>query len=460
MSRKKLTKTERARRKRKKAVRERKDGLAPTAIPEALAKMYPPEWLEETSKETGLIKRQRKIEAVGFFWVLVLSFGLGMQRSLAGLKRQYEKRINKSLSDGSWYPRFTPELVLFLKTCVMHGIAQLGQHANRNLNERLAHFEDVLIQDSTIIRLHQKLSKIWPATRTKTVAAGVKVSLLISAVANGPKTVALYGERTSEIKTLRIGPWVRDRILLLDLGFYKQQMFARVAENGGFFVTRLKKGANPLFVASNKTHRGRSIDIAGKRWKDLSSKLKREVLDAQVEIQFTRRKYRGKRSRDAMEVRLVAIRHPESGEYHAYLTNITPDVLDAQEVARLYGARWEVELVFKELKSRSALDQIQSTDPQVIEALIWVSLLTLLVSRRVHHVIRAVVPPDKLVRYTQARWSHIFAENARDLLHILLDYFEYPSGFIERMELFNSIYESQALDPHIDRHRFRDEWWV
>ena len=57
---------------------------------------------------------------------------------------------------------------------------------------------------------------------------------MISAIANGPKTVALYPENTAEIKTLRIGPWIKDRILLVDLGFYKTQLFARGEEWGIF----------------------------------------------------------------------------------------------------------------------------------------------------------------------------------------------------------------------------------
>jgi len=32
---------------------------------------------------------------------------------------------------------------------------------------------------------------------------------MVSAVANGPKTVALYSEKTAEIKTLKIGPLIK-----------------------------------------------------------------------------------------------------------------------------------------------------------------------------------------------------------------------------------------------------------
>jgi len=220
---------------------------------ETLNRMFSPEWLRETAKETGLVKRERKVDPVIMFWVLTLSFGVRLQRSLASLKRNYEKAGNTQLSDGSWYERFTPELVSFLKACVTHGIEHLAQEPGRKLTAKLAHFNDLLIQDSTIVRLHEKLAKKWPATRTRKVAAGVKVSMLISAVCNSPKSIALYGERMSEIKTLRIGPWVKNRILLIDLGFYKHHVFTCIKENGGFFVSRLKGSADPFIPCSPPT---------------------------------------------------------------------------------------------------------------------------------------------------------------------------------------------------------------
>jgi IS4 transposase len=97
---------------------------------------------------------------------------------------------------------------------------------NKVLNEKISKFKDVLIQDSTIIRLHKSLAKKFPAARSRTVAAGVKVSMLVSAVANGPKNIGIFAERANELKTLRIGPWIKDRILLIDLGFFKHQLFA------------------------------------------------------------------------------------------------------------------------------------------------------------------------------------------------------------------------------------------
>ena len=181
----------------------------PSILEDSLCNMFPEEWLRQTAKETGLIVRERKIDPVIIFWVLTLSFGVRLQRTLASLKREYEKEANKTLSDSSWYYRFTPELVVFLHQCVIHGIEELAKDPGRKLSKKLENFRDVFIQDSTIVRLHSSLADKFPAARARTVAAGIKVGVMVSAVANGPKTVALYSEKTAEIKTLKIGPLIK-----------------------------------------------------------------------------------------------------------------------------------------------------------------------------------------------------------------------------------------------------------
>lgn len=421
-----------------------------------LCELFPPEWLRNKAKETGLIKRERKIDPVIIFWVLAIGYGTFLQRTLAGLKRNYETASNRILSDSSWYYRFTPELVAFLRECVARGLECQAQESSRTLSERLSPFEDVLIQDSTIVRLHEKLAKIWPATRSRKVAAGVKVAVLASAIASGPKSVALFAENTNDLKTLKIGPWIRDRILLIDLGFYKYQIFTRIKENGGCFVSRLKSNANPLIIETNRTYRGRSIDVRGKHLQDILKDLKRQVLDVEAEVTFNRRAYRGKEKKDNDRFRLVAVYNEDDDKYHLYITNLSPDLLKPEEVARLYGARWEVEILFKELKSKYALDVVPTSNPQVIEAFIWIAILTLLISRRIYTIIRRLNPGAKMVRFTQLRWSTIFSEKASRILTAVLQYLGLDTSFVTSLR----VSLSEALDPHVNRRRFTEEWWA
>ena len=70
--------------------------------------------------------------------------------------------------------------------------------------------------------------------------------------------------------------------------------------------------------------------------------------------------------------RVVAVLNKETGEYHVYMTNIPVEILSDEDIASLYGARWEIEMVFKELKSYYRMDQIDSGNPDIIESLdLW-----------------------------------------------------------------------------------------
>ena len=270
--------------------------------------IFPEIWLRQLAIKTYFIKRERKIKPEVMFWVLTLGSCVYNQHTIAGLKRLYEIEAKISISDSSWYERFTLELVEFLHQCVIHGIEELAKEPGRKLRKKLSNFQDVLIQDSTIVSLQSSLADKFPAARSRTVAAGVKVSIMVSAIANGPKTIALYSEKTAEIKTLRIGPWIKNRILLVDLGFYKNQMFARVEENGGFFVSRIKKNMNPFVVSIEegvpKTKYG---EFLGKTVNECIEQLSGKDFDAVVKIVFKRRKYKGQQKKDEMRVRLVAV---------------------------------------------------------------------------------------------------------------------------------------------------------
>ncbi len=424
-------------------------------VEQELTRMFESKWIRDKARESGLIERERKIDPVIMFWTLAIGYGSQLYRTLTELKREYEVRGKVSISDSSWHDRFTPELVKFLKLCVIHGIEHISQEPSRVLGERLATFRDVMIQDSTIIRLHESLADKWPATRSKRVAAGIKVSFLTSAIANGPKSISILPENTSEVKTLKIGPWVKNIILLVDLGFYKYQLFSRIAENGGYLVSRLKSNSNPLIVGINQVRNCRGIDLKGKYLKDIKLEKSDDIFDVNVEPSFDRRSYRGESKKDSKVFRLVAIYNPESEKHHFYLTNISPEILNASEIASVYSGRWEVELIFKELKSRYALDHITTKSPYAIEALIWISILTLLVSRKVYSIVRKMNPGVKMVRFAQLRWCNIFVQNSSRLLSAIMEHLGIEHDFFTVL----NVYSSEALDPHINRERFREGLW-
>ena len=99
--------------------------------------MFPADWLRTTATAVGFVQRQRKIDPVTFFWVLVLGFGVGVQRSLASLRRAYETAAGETLVPSAFYDRFHPKLLAFLRASLTRGGDALVAHTRLALGEKL-----------------------------------------------------------------------------------------------------------------------------------------------------------------------------------------------------------------------------------------------------------------------------------------------------------------------------------
>jgi len=284
-------------------------------------------------------------------------------------------RTNQTIARSSFYDRFTPALGALLSDLIEHALDEVA--VPHTIAPQFELFREVLIADATVFRLHRLLSE-FPATHSD--QSGAKLHLVHNATTQSIEQFQLTDECTHESSQLRTGSWLRSRLMLFDLGFYSFRRFALIEENGGFFLTRLKSNANPLIVGKRRKWRGRAISLPGRRLQDVLGNLTREIIDVTVELTFKRRPYAGKQSTDTMEFRVVGVRNEDTGDYHLYITNL-PDAFTPKQVAALYGLRWEVELLFRELKSLYGLERFQTSDPAIVQLLVVAALLTLTVSR-------------------------------------------------------------------------------
>jgi IS4 transposase len=85
------------------------------------------------------------------------------------------------------------------------------------------------------------------------------------------------------------------------------------------------------------------------------------VLDVDVEVEFERRVCAGRQRRERRRLPVVRVRDSDRGSYLFYLTNMASEGLGAKAVSRIHACRWQVELVFKELKSHYRLHE--AVDP-------------------------------------------------------------------------------------------------
>ena len=415
-------------------------------IRETLTSLLPKAQLQRMARESGAMRRRRKVDPSAMFWCVVLGFGTGAERTLAGLRRSYERATGKSLVPSSFYDRFTPGLARMFRAVLAQLMNKLASSDVR-YGGVLEGFRDVLAADATVIKLHRLLARRFPGTRTNSSPAAAKLHLVMSVRGTGAHKVKVTGERAKDHRAMQMGPWVAGRLLLFDLGYFRYQLFDCIDRNSGYFISRLTANANPRIVAVHRRWRGDAIDLEGKRLKEVTSRLQQDVLDVEVEVTFQRRVYAGVRRTVRRRLRLVAVRLPESTEYRFYLTNIDPDSLDAQSIAQTYAARWQIELIFKELKSHYRLDDLPTSKAHIVEVLLLGAVITLLVSRRLLHAVRERLQRTAY-KMPEQRWAALFAGAASAILDIVVLPARVSKVLARRLE---SMLLHEAPDPNRSR---------
>jgi hypothetical protein len=195
--------------------------------------------------------------------------------------------------------------------------------------------------------------------------------------------------------------FTRDQVVLADRGYCHRAGAAHVIEGGAKLVLRLHPAAFPLENAagepldllawSRKTTRKRSIECPvwfrhGSRRYPLRLCALRK---SQTATQRARKRQLAKASRmgrtlDPLSVALA--------EYVLVLTSLDAKPWPATRVLQLYRYRWQVELVFKRLKSLLGLGHLPKTNDQSARAWMQAKILTALLIERAMYEARFFSP--------------------------------------------------------------------
>lgn len=427
-----------------------------SVIEERLVNTFPNTRLRELARATGLVQREGgKLEADALFWALAIGFLSCNYRTLEAFRQEYIDTFGGSLSYASFHNWFMPALCEFLREVLKDALEDLESEDDR-LQGRFEQFREVFITDMTVITLFQSLFETFPGYGDD--HAGAKLHV-VEAVSTGlPAEFSITDARTHEFTQLSTGPWVENALLLFDQAYFDYRTMDLIDANGGWFVTRLKPNANPEIVDELREWRGNAISLEGKQIQNVVDDLHRDVIDVDGEVGFKRRVYNGTRSRAVETFRVVGVWNDEEERYHLYITNLPAEDYSAADIATLYQARWEVELLFRELKTVYGLDEISSSKPEVVEALILIGLLSLVVSRTLRELFIEIIDeersdddaePSSLL--PRERWARAFSRRSDQILRRVAQRLGYePPSLVE--SLLND-----ALNPNAHRLSLLEE---
>jgi len=407
-------------------------------------RLMPDSLIRWLAHRTGFVRRVRNFDPVVFFWALILDFSPGVARTLSDLHRRYESAAASSICMTSFYERFGAPMAEWLHLCALHlmkecsswGKAMRMEEKLEYLNVRCAY-----AVDSTLVPLHEKLEKVWPNARNRNCKAALKLHVRMD-ILSGLADFHLTPGKDSDSANLEPDAWMTDALLLFDLGYFSLERFRDVKARRGYFVSRLKGNTNPVVRASLLRHRGAAMDIEGLPLKAFLDDLRRKELDCDVAFPTD----------PTEEFRLCGVRNEATGAYHFYVTNLPPEVFTVQEVSELYRVRWAIENLFKELKSVYQLDAISSCKQFTVEALVYMGLLSLLLTRALRRRIQEL-NPDEADRIPALRFARVYAAHSRAFLNMMLRSLGYSPDDYDPLR---GIFGKDIEDPSPARPRLLD----
>ena len=147
-----------------------------------------------------------------------------------------------------------------------------------------------------------------------------------------------------------------------------------------------------------------------------------------VEVSVKRRPYGGTQSVTSNQFRVVGVRDEDADDgYRLYMTNLPSTEFTPAEVSALYRARWSVELLFRELKSRYELGSFQTEKPHIVRIQVLAALLTLVVSRAILRVfVDHAEDCGDGATFPAERWATTFRSVAQLVLLDIAESYGYP----------------------------------
>lgn len=224
-----------------------------------------------------------------------------------------------------------------------------------------------IIDSSTITLFKDILSCVGRKPNTGKRKGGIKVHTQINLQGKVPKLVWFSAATTHDKQFLRHVQLEKGKIAVFDKGYNDYKTFDEFTENGVFFVTRLKSNASYESVEEN--------DIPS--YID-NGVIKDEIIRVEVKENGSYLK--------TTELRRVAYWDDEHQRCFEFVTNLFG--MNAGHIALIYKKRWQIELLFKQLKQNFPLNFFLGDNENAIKIQIWCALIVNLLLTVIHKKIK------------------------------------------------------------------------
>ena len=393
------------------------------SVKQQITKLFISSNLDAQAKSTGFMKRIRAIKPLEFVTSLVAALSKSNIASINEIVRQFN---GMRLSEDEFvaYKPFHNQLAKkefpkFIKQITKQALSTLLPQ-EQEIPERLKQFKQVILHDGSSLTVHPELATDFKGRFTKHAPAAVECHISLSLFERKIIHMNIDADSVSEHDYLPAASTLRGCLFLADSGYVNTPYFAELDANDASFIVKGKSSLNPTIT---KAYNGNGKELkrpVGKKLKDVSQKQNsQKIMDFDVEW--------GK-----YKCRLIRRWVASEQKFVLWLTNLPRSEFSADEITMLYRVRWQVELLFKELKSHNNLRKFNTQKKPIVEGLIWASLLTLIIKRAIATqainaismfkasmnvdvwfipILQAVADREYIALKERVEWAYIYLQN-------------------------------------------------
>lgn len=285
-------------------------------------------------------------------------------------------RISKQAID----KRMKQPLVQFLEL-VLAKVISYNEVRLKYKQSLRAIFNRIIVQDSTSIQLDSKLAQYFPGSNNQhhQKTAIVKIQAFFDLLTEqfchlsfSPYTINDQKASVDIVDTIRAGD-----LIIRDLGYFVLSVLNQIKQAGAYFLSRLKynvsiyelDGQTKIDLLKRLRKFGSlDIDVIIGAEEKLVARLIAIPVSEQVAAQRRRKAKRDRRNNPSKH-------HLALLGWNIFITNVDGKQLDVQQIVKLYGCRWRIEIIFKSWKSHFNLENVPKASLVRVVSYIYAMLI-------------------------------------------------------------------------------------
>lgn len=332
-------------------------------------------WL---GRVTGFTRRLRTVTPHRLLVTLLTAFSCQNLRTLADIHRAFHAMVGQGIEYKPFHNQLRKKSFPRLMEAVFRHLVKtfVGKVLAPVPASALRAFDDIVIHDGSSFGVYAGLADALPGRFGKDNPAAAAVHLTLSLLREQPVRVSVTSQAEGETNHLPPPRTLRRKLLLADRGYGKLDYCRAVDEAEGFFAIRLKSTINPTVLSARMN--GCLVPCGiGRSLRDNLPSFRFKSVD--LDVEWTRP------GEAPLRFRLILRWNPQINAHWILVTNLPRGEFSPAAVAALYRLRWQVELLFKELKSHANLHAFRTRQESIAKGLIWASLCAAVLKRFLAH---------------------------------------------------------------------------